>query len=208
MPGKQRYPIRRRRRIMVRATPGRALVSKAMSVYKGNDANSSAQLKLKHVLFIGSDATGVINSQVTASNVTLATNYSTLGSLYDAFAVKAIKVTYIPLNIGAEGLSGTAAPYVRGTTIDFVDTDGTSIPTTVAGAIEYGNAKIKNPRSPFTRYWRIPKRSRPQLNDFATGWNTQNKDVTVCLNSDSNLPVSTNMFVRMTTFYITCYGVR
>lgn len=172
------------------------------------DGNRGIQLKLKHVTFIPSNGSGVINSTVAASLVTAASNYTALSSLYDAFAVKAIKVKYIPLNVGAEGLSGSTNPYVRGTTIDFVDVDGTSIPTTVAGAIEYGNAKCQDPRKPFTRYWKIAKRYRSQMNDFASGWNTQNKDTTLCVNSDSNLPVSTNMMIRYSTFYVTCYGLR
>lgn len=171
-------------------------------------ANKGCNIKLRHVTFVGCDGVGVITDTVTASLVVATGNYGSLSALYDAYAVKAIRVEYIPINVGAEGIAGSAAPYVRGTTIKMVDVDGTNLPGTVAAAIEYYKAKACDPRKKITQYYKIPKMYRSQLNDFSVGWNTQNKDTTIMMVGDSYLPVNTNFYLRYATFYVSCYGGR
>lgn len=172
------------------------------------NGNKGIMMRLRHVTFSGVDGLGNLNDQVKTSLVTSATNYTQLSGMYDAFAVKAIKAKYIPINVGAEALGTAGSPYVRGTVIKLTDPDGTNLPTTVASAIEYGGAKSVDPRKTITNYHRINKMWRSQLNDFNTGWNTQNKDATLMLVGDAFLPFNTNFFIRTVTFYVTCYGCR
>lgn len=167
------------------------------------NANKGIKIKLFGIGFVNSSATGTITDSTTASNVVSMGNYTSLSGLYDVYVVKAMKIKMIPLEVGGESV----ASYSRGTTVVLCDVDGTTVPSTVATAIEYGNSRVVDPRKQFSYYYKIPKIYRTQVNDFSAGWNTQNKDTTIRVVGD-NYSNSLAFWIKKTTYYVTCYSGR
>lgn len=164
-------------------------------------------IPIKKTGAVNCDAAGAFLHTLTCADVNLCSNYTPLTTLYDTFAIKAIKLKLIPRWVGGEGIGG--ATYGRGTTVTGTDFDGGSLPATVAQAIEYGNSKYHQARNTITRYQKIPKSCRPNLNDFAAtpAFNADNKNTTIFAIGDawSNSAVA---YFFIHTYYVTCYGLR
>jgi len=161
---------------------------------------------LKYTGLVSTDGAGTIALQCSPATVSTGGNYSAISGLYDSFAVKAMKLQIIPRYMdGGQGVGG--ATYSRGTLMSLVDEDGTNLPTTIAQALQCGSMKYRNPCKPFKMYSKIPKRLRPQMNDFNVGWNTQNKSFSFVILGDS-WSNSVEGFYYLLTWYVTCYGLR
>lgn len=166
-------------------------------------------IKLRTTTLISSDGAGnigvVTGGIMTAQQVTGAGNYSALANIYDQFEVHAMKYELFAYRVGAE--SATIPPVSRGNLASIVDMDGSTLPTSILSAAEYATFKNHQPRNNIKRYVVIPKKHRPELNDFAVGYSTDNDNVTIYFIGDSWSNNST-AFYAVKTWYVKCYGTR
>lgn len=192
MPYKKSKSVRRKRRTTRR--------------YKRRIPKNYTFIRLRFVTAILSNGTGVISDLRSLGQITTCQNYSDLAGVYDQFQVNAMKVKYIPYNVGDE--SSSVGGNTRGNVCSVIDMNGANLPTSVGTASAWDTFKLVPAYYPHQRYIRIPKKYRPALNNFATGFDTtSNDDVTFCLLGDS-FNNSTTQFYVVITYYIKCIGVK
>lgn len=150
--------------------------------------------------------TGTISHRTFPSGVTTTATYTNLSALYDNFEVTAISVKYVPYNL--YGIDASVATFKRGNMGSVVDMDGLNYPNgNFTLALQYGSFKMHSSARTIYKYLPIPKRYRPQMNDFNVGWNTQNLDSTIEVLGDGfgNSARAYYIFIK---YYIKCYGRR
>lgn len=187
---------RRRFRIRRRATIKRSV-------------NQVGQIfKLKSVYQVNSDVLGNVNTTVQPSVVHTWTDFSSLQTLYDQYAVIAIKKELRPYRVGDE--SSTVGATLRGNIVSYIDMDGGALAPTVADAVQYNSMKFHGGRNYIKRYLKIPKKYRGKLNDMAGSGvfdSGNNNDSTIAIIGDQ-FGNSQTQYYCIDTAYIVCYGRR
>lgn len=161
--------------------------------------------RLKFPTVITSSGSGTFNDVRTLSNITSAANYTDLSGLYDQFAIYAFKIKYIPYNIGNES---SVTGNVRGNCCTLVDWNNANLPNSVGTASQWDSFKLVPAYLPHTRYVKISKQHRPNLNSFSVGFDTTNNDNVAIICIGDSFSNSQTQFYIVLTFYIKCFGTR
>ena len=159
MPNKTKSRPRARRKR--KAAPGIATRPKMMTNYtkraRWNNVSSKI-FYLKDAGEISPDLAGVVERVWGVQEIYSIPQFATIGALYTQFKVLGMTVRLYPANVGIEpdpsalpvganglfrGNAGVWSDQRPGPTVQF--------PTSITGMINYGSAKLINPRRPYTR---------------------------------------------------------
>lgn len=198
------YRSRPSRRFKRRSDTRRKSYKRRQSFKRSNN-QAVTQFKLKKVYSASSDSFGNIVTTIQPSSVTTCTDWSSLQTLYDNFKVVAIKKELRPYSVGNE--SSTAGANVRGNLVSIADMDYGSLPSSLSDAVQYNSCKFLNSRTAQTRYLKIPKQYRSQINDMALGFDADNKDSVIMFRGDG-YGASQLQYWVLDTFYVQCIGRR
>lgn len=185
--------------------PTRRGTYKRRKAFKRSNNQGVTNFKLKQIYSVSSDSFGALLTTTQVSSVVSTPEWGSIQGLYDSFKVIAIKKELMPYSVGNE--SSSVGANVRGNLGSYVDMDGTGLPANIGGAIEYNSFKMVSSRSKQSRYLRIPKDHRTQINDMGLGFDTDNKNCTIVYQGD-NFGVSQLQYWVVDTFYVQVQGRR
>lgn len=155
MPYHRRYRRRRRRCVRGLATVPRMMPS-SLARQRWNNA-SSKTFFIKDSGTLITDLTGSIQRKWSVQDVYSVPQFNTLGQLYDQFKVLAITIRLYPANVGIEPdpslLPVGSNGLLRGNAGVWCDQRPATVgfPGTIVQMINYGSAKLINPRRPYKR---------------------------------------------------------
>lgn len=192
MPPKGKRPYRRTKRITAKLYRSLAVKADEPKVFI-----------LKNTYTIASNLSGIINTTLQPTSVTGYPDFSALSQLYDSYEVLRLKKQLQPIRVGDES---AVAGSIRGNIVSFIDNDGTGLPTTILGAVEYANSlKFYGARTAMKRSLSIEKIHRGKLNDFAGPFDVANNDnMHICFLGE-NFGPSQNQYYVIDTIWLKCY---
>lgn len=121
--------------------------------------------KIRLTTGISSDGGGDISAAVT-DNPNLYQDWTSLGSLFDSYKVRGMKIQWVP-NI-PEGADPTSTISYKPLYV-YYDPDSTTTVGTVAEAIQYNNMKVKNIYSQWSYYTKVPTRAADGTSKILAG---------------------------------------